>query len=188
MLTAMEKLPILIALEKAVKDELKATRAECDESLLDFFEAEGFEKRALRVAGEKVGDFSVTFNSEGFDIVDRAAFEEFALDYGMASVRRTIRPDMMESAIRALSDVFEPEVLAEAVQEEVTLDPDWEKAMENVGGVAMYFDSGLSVPGVVPRPKTIKGTRVTGCKPADVVPRLNQIEGGATALLLGGDA
>ena len=188
MLAPMEKLPILIALEKAVKDELKATRAECDETLLDFFESEGFEKRALRVAGEKVGEFSVTFNSEGFDIIDREAFEEFALDYGMATVRRTIRPDMMESAIRALEGVFEPDVLSEAIAEEVVVTPDWEKAMENVGGVAMYFDSGISVPGVVPRSKTIKGTRVTGCKPSDVIPRLNQIEGGAAALLLGGAA
>ena len=188
MLTPMEKLPILVALEKAVKDELKSTRAECDEMLLDFYDCDGFERRALRINGEKVGDFAVTFNSEGFYIDDLEAFEEFALNYGMATVRRTIRPDMMESAIRALEDAFEPDVLDQVIQSEVVISPDWEKAMVNVGGVAMYFDSGLSVPGVVPRPKTVKGTRVTGCKPADVVPRLNQIEGGATALLLGGAA
>lgn len=188
MLTPMEKLPILVALEKAVKDELKATRAECDEMLLDFYDCDGFERRALRINGEKVGDFAVTFNSEGFCIEDMEAFEEFALSYGMATVRKTIKPEMVESVIKYIENDFDPEVVSEIIQSEVVISPDWEKAMVNVGGVAMYFDSGLSVPGVVPRPKTVKGTRVTGCKPKDVMPRLNQIEGGAAALLLGGAA
>lgn len=188
MLTPMDKLPVLVALEKAIKDEIRVVRRECDDTLLDTYEAEGYEKKALKFGGAKVGEFTITFNAEGFEITDREAFEEFALDYGMATVRRTIRPDMMESAIKALEDVFPPEVMDEAVQAEVVLHPDWEKGMTNIGGVVQYMDSGMNVPGVAPRPRTVKGTRVTGCRPQDVIPRLNQIEGGAQALLMGGAA
>lgn len=188
MLTPFEKLPVLTALEKAVKDELKVVRRECDEQLLDVYAADGYEKKALKIDGAKVGDFTVCFNSAGYDIVDRPAFEEFALEYGMARIRRTIRPDMMDSAIKALEDAFPPEVMDEVIEETVELSPDWEKAMFDVGGVVQYFDSGLNVPGVEIRPKTVKGTRVTGCKPADVIPRLAQLDGGVDALLLGGAA
>lgn len=188
MLTPVEKLPVLIALEKAVKDEIKVIRRDCDAALLDGYEADGYEKRALRVGGEKVGDFTVTFASEGYEITDREAFNDFALDYGLATIRRTIRPDMMESAIRALESEFTPEVLEQAVQTEVVLHPDWEKGLTNVCGVVQYMDSGLNVPGVAFRPKAVKGTRVTGCAPADVIPRLNQLDGGVTALLTGGAA
>lgn len=188
MLTPVEKLPVLIALEKAVKDEIKVIRRECDDTLLEGYEDAGYEKRALKVGGQKVGEFTVTFNSEGFEIVNRPMFEEFALDYGMAYEKRTIRPDMMESAIKALEAYFPQDVIDQTVQTEVVLHPDWEKAMENVGGVVQYMDSGMNVPGVAVRPKTVKGTRVTGCKPQDVIPRLNQLDGGVTALLTGGAA
>lgn len=187
-LSPIEKLPMLVALEKVVKDEIKAVRRECDGILLDTYEDEGYERKALRVGNVKVGDFSVTFNSDGFDIVDREAFEDFALDYGMATKRRRIRPDMEQSAIRYLENSLDPEVFAEAVEEEVVLDPDWEKGMTRVGDLVTYLDSGLNVPGVEFRPKTVKSTRVTGCRPADVLPLMQKMEGGVTAFLTGGDA
>lgn len=188
MLTPMEKLPALVALEKAVSAEIKAVRRECDAELREAFEVHDVERKALKVGGAKVGDIAVTYASEGYDITDREAFEEFALDYGMAYVRRTIRPDMVESAIKALEDYFPQDVIDQTVQTEVVLHPDWELGLTNVGGVVQYMDSGLSVPGVAFRPKMVKGTRVTGCKPADVIPRIMEIEGGAQALLMGGDA
>lgn len=187
-LTPIEKLPMLTALEKVVKDEIKSVRRECDGILLEGYESMDVEKRALKVGGQKVGEFTVTFNKEGFEITDQKAFEEFALDYGMATTRRRIRPDMEQSAIRYLENSLDPEVFAEAVEEEVVLDPDWEKGMEMVCGVVQYMDSGLNVPGVEFRPKTVKGTRVTGCKPADVLPLMQQLEGGVTGFLTGGDA
>lgn len=187
-LSPIDKLPMLVALEKVVKDEIKAVRRECDDALLDTYEDEGYERKALRVGNVKVGDFSVTFNSDGFDIVDRAAFEDFALAYGMASERKRIRPDMEQSVIRHLENNLDPEVYAEAIETEVVLDPEWEKGMELVCGVVQYMDSGLNVPGVEFRPRTVKGTRVTGCKPADVLPLMQQMEGGVTAFLTGGAA
>lgn len=180
-----ERLAVLTALEKAVKDAIRGTRAECNDMALESYEDDGVEKRALKVNGQKVGEFIVTFNAEGFEVTDREAFNDFALDYGFATVRRTIAPDMMESAIRALEGVFDPDVMEQAVVETVELHPDWEKALENVGGVVQYMDSGLNVPGVRVKPKSVKGTMVRGCKPADVLPMAAQIEGGMDALLLG---
>lgn len=188
MLTPMEKLPVLVALDKAVSEELKAVKRECKKIMIDAYHADSVERKALKVGGMKVGDIVVTFNSEGFEITDRPLFEEFALDYGMAYERRTIRPDMMESVIKALEAEFPPEVLEQTVQTEVVLHPDWEKALVNVGGVVQYMDSGMNVPGVAVKPQTVQGTRVNKCAPQDVIPRLGQLDGGVTALLTGGAA
>lgn len=184
---AVERVAILTAMKKAVDESLKAARAEADDDLLDAYDDMGVEKMALKLDGQKVGEFVVTFAKEGFEVSDKDAFNEFALDYGMAEIRRTIKPDMMESCIRALEDVFEPDVLSEAVQESVVLHPDWEKALENVGGVVQYMDSGLNVPGVRIVPKRVKGTMVRGCDPSTVIPIVNQLPEAAT-LLLGGAA
>lgn len=182
-----EKVAVITAMKKALDDALKQARAEADDALMEAYEDMGVEKMAIKLNGEKVGEFVVTFAKEGFEIADQKAFEEFAIDYGMAEVRRTIRPDMMESAIRALEDVFEPDVLAEAVQETVVIHPDWEKAMENVGGVVQYMDSGMNVPGVRIKPRRVKGTMVRGCEPEKVIPIVNELPE-ARQLLLGGAA
>lgn len=185
-MNTFEQLAVLTAMEKAVKDRIKEVRSEANENLLEAYESMGVEKLALKVGGgTKVGEFIVTFNAEGFEVTDRAAFEDFALDYGLARVNRSIRPDMMESCIRALEGVFSEEVLAEAVEERVELNPDWEKAIYNIAGVPCYEDSGMPVPGLAVRPKTVKSTMVRGCKPVEVLPLA--FEGGAATLLLGGD-
>ena len=180
-----EKLAVLTAMKKALDVALKEARAEADDMLADAYDDMGVEKMALKLDGEKVGELLVTFTKDGFEICDRAAFESFAMDYGMAEVRRTIRPDMMESAIKALENVFSEEVLAETVEETVVIHPDWELAMANVGGVVQYMDSGMNVPGVMPVPKRVKGTMVRGCEPDKVIPIVNQLPEAAT-LLLGG--
>lgn len=183
------KLAALTAMEKAVKEQIKQVRSDANAELMDAYDDLGVEKLALKLGGQKVGEFVVTFNAEGFEVTDQEAFGEFALDYGMAEVRRTIRPEMMESAIRALEGVFEPDVLAEAVETTVVLHPDWEKGMTNVGGVVQYMDSGMNVPGVKVRPKTVKSTMVRGCKPAEVLPLVaTELPSGANGLLLGGAA
>lgn len=180
-----EKLAALTAMEKALKDAIKAARAEANDFLMDSYEDIGVERMALKLDGEKVGEFVVTFNKEGFQVTDREAFEDFALDYGLATVKREIRPEMMESAIKALEDTFEPEILSQVVRETVVLHPDWEKAMENVGGVVQYMDSGMNVPGVAAVPKTVKGTMVRGCEPAKVFPIIAGLPEGFNGLLLG---
>ena len=173
-----EQLAVLTALKKAVDERLKEVRSGADEAMRDAYEEDGVEKKALKVCGEKVGELVVTFASDGF--------EEFAVDYGLASVKRSIRPDMMDSCIKALESVFDAEVLEEAVRETVVVSADWEKSMSRVGDAVCYMDSGMVVPGVEYRPKLAKGTMVRGCKPDDVVPILRGLPGGVDALLLGG--
>lgn len=182
-----EELAVLTAMEKAVKDRIKDVRSEANASIMDAYADMGVEKLALKVGDQKVGEFIVTFAKEGFEVTDRAAFEEFAVDYGMATQRRTIRPSMMESAIRALESIYATEVLEEVVQTEVVLNPNWDRALVNVGGVACYMDSRLPVPGVVVKPKSVKGTMVRECKPEAVFPVVATLPGGFNGYLLGGE-
>lgn len=185
-MNANEKLAVLTALKKAVDERLKEVRAEADGSMKEAYLDDGVEKKALKVGDRKVGELIVTFASDGFEIADKRAFEEFALDYGLATVKREIRPDMMESCIKALEGVFERDVMKEAVRETVAISPGWEKSMSRCGDAVAYMDSGMIVPGVEYRPKLAKGTMVRGCKPCDVVPILRDLPGGVDALLLGG--
>ena len=183
-----ERLAVLVAMDKAVKEAMRDVRRDADDDLLEAFEEDGYEKKAVKLNGQKVGEHIVTFKSEGYEITDRAAFEEFALDYGMATQRRYISPEFMESAIAALENEFDAETLDGVIVTETVISPDWEKAMERVGDAVCYMDSNLIVPGVEFRPKTVKGTMVRGCKPEDVIPAMRELPGGIEGLLLGGDA
>ena len=185
-MTPAARLAVLTAFENAVKDQIKIARAEVDAGAWAMYEDMGVEKTAMKIDGEKVGEVIMTFAKEGWDVTDPAAFEDFALDYGFAKVRRTIRPDMADSVISALRDAgFTDEVLADVVIEETSVDADWERYVTNVGGVPTFLDSGHPIPGIALRPKRPKGTMVRGCKPADVIPMVNRLEGGMSALLLG---
>jgi hypothetical protein len=181
-----EKLAVLTTLEKLVKEEKAAVRAECDAEIAELCEAYGTEKIGLTLNGAKVGDFLIAFNPEGFTVVDREAFEEFALDYGLASVKRSIRPTMMHAAIKVLEGAMDAESVRDYVVEEVVVVGDWEEHLAYVGGRVLFADSGLEVPGVVFRPRSMNGTKVRGCKPQDVVPILQSLPGGINPLLLGG--
>ena len=181
----MEQLAVLSAIEKAVNDRIKEVRDECNAKMLGAYDSMGAEKIALKACGAKVGDMTVTFDSDGWSVTDREAFEEFALDYGLARIERRIRPEMEQSVIKMLEKDLDPEVYAETVSESVVLSGDWEKAITNTGGVPTYLDTGLAVPGLDYRPKTVKGTMVRGCKPADVFPMISSLPGGINGLLLG---
>ena len=181
----MEKLAILTAMEKAVKERIKDARAECNALMEEAYGNIGAEKIAMKVNGAKVGDMTVTFNADGFAITDKEAFEEFAVDYGLAAKRKRIRPGMEASVIKALEGCFAEDVLDETVEEYVALSGDWEKSMERVGDAVCYMDSGMVVPGVSYRPKTAKGTMVRGCRPDDVLPIVAGLPGGIDGLLLG---
>ena len=167
-------------MQKAVKERLDQVRQEADGGMAD-----GVEKRTLSVGGEKVGEIAVTFAKEGWDITDRDSFEAFALDYGMARVERSIRPEWMESCIKALESEFEPDVLESAIETRVVLDGDWEKSVTKTDGAPTYLDSGMVIPGLEYRPKKEKETRVTGCRPEDVIPILRGLPGGMERALLG---
>lgn len=185
-----EKLAVLTAMEKAVKDAIREVRTEANADLLDAYDEMGVEKLALKLDGQKVGDFIVTFNAEGFEITDQEAFEEFALDYGLATTKRTIPARTMSVAINALARIVPPSDLDDYLETEVVLDRYWERALTNSAGVVTYLDSGMPVPGVAVRPRTVKGTMVRECKPEKVLPIAAGLkDGGINALLLeGGEA
>ena len=154
---ATERLACLTAMEKAIKDEIRLARAEANEELEALYQDKGVERRALTVGGYKVGEHAVVYGREGFDVVDEAAFEDFALCNGLATQEtRTVYLDH------------------------------WQEFLEHGDdGRVVVYGTDEEVPGVEWRPCAPKGTRVTGCKPADVIPLLRQIEGGAQALLEG---
>ena len=179
-----ERVAALTALQKAVKAALDDARAEADEAMADA-ERLGFEKMALKVAGEKVGDMTVCYGPEGWDVSDREAFEDFALCNGLASQRKRIAPWFERQAAEAVAEAFGDDLPAGAVEEETVLDPDWEKAVVSVGGVPTLMDSGEVVPGLSLRRRAPKGTRVTGCRPEAVMPLLASLPGGVETALLG---
>ena len=179
MMKLNEQVAVLTALQKMVKARLDEVRAEADEALLADFEEDGVTKKALKLGGIKVGDYIVVLNSGKWAVTDAEAFHEFALDYGFATIQRSIRPEYMNQAIDMMAEEY-----PEAVDESVKLDPKWENYVENVAGVPTFMDSGMTVPGIEYTGQTVKGTQVRGCKPEDVGPIIAKL-GGVDALLLG---
>ena len=175
-----EELAVLTALQKAVKERLDEVRAEADAGMGD-----GIEKRTLSVGGEKVGEITQTFSKDGWRVTDLEALQAFALDYGFAHVVKSIRPEWMETCVKALEAEFDEDVLDSAIESRVVLDGDWERRITKTDGQPTYLDSGMVVPGVEHRPKAAKGTRVTGCNPSDVIPILRGLPGGMERALIG---
>lgn len=174
-----EELAVLTALKKAVDDRLKEVRAEADSELLEAYDEDGVTKKALKVGGLKVGDYILNLTKETWEIVDEPAFEDFALTYGFAEEAESIKTAFMHRAVELMR-----EECPEGLESSAKVDPKWRDYVYNVDGVPIFMDSGMVVPGVALVPSKPKNTQVRGCKPADVIPRLQAL-GGVDALLLG---
>lgn len=185
-MNANEQLAVLTSIKKMVDDRIKVVRAEVDKEFYQQADVLGVEKVGLKVNGEKVGDLILTYHKEGFNVTDRDAFEDFALTYGLATIKSSIRPEMVGAVIKVIEGAIEPEHVRDFVKEEVVLAGDWEEKLTRAGDAVFLADSGLVVPGVSYRPKAVKGTQVRGCSPEQVTPILQAMPGGITALLLGG--
>lgn len=183
----LEKLAILTAAKKVLDERIKEVRASVDFEFAQQHETYGVEKIGLKVAGEKVGELILTYHKDGFTITDQEAFNDFALAYGLATTKRSIRPEMLGAAIKVIEGAVEPDHIRDFVQEEVIVSADWENYMVRAGDSVLFLDSGMEVPGVRYRPKVEKGTQVRGCKPEQVVPILQGLPGGLNDLLLGGE-
>lgn len=181
-----EQLAVITALEKWCKETKEEIRRQADRNLALMYEQNDVKKMALKVNGEEVGELIVTYHKEGFDVTDREAFEDFALTYGLAIVKRSIRPEMVGAAIKVIEGAIEPDHVRDFVTEEVVVVGDWENYMVNVGGKVLFCDSGMEVPGVAFRPRRPKGTQVRKCEPETVLPILQAMPGGLNVLLLGG--
>ena len=177
---ASERVAVLTALQKQVKAALAEAREEADGEMLGLFESEGFVKRDLRLNGVKVGEQIVVMRSSEWEVEDASAFHDFALTYGLAHLKATIRPEWMARA----ADLVREES-ADAVVEEVVMEPKWERMVVNVAGTPQLADSGMVIPGLAFVGKQPKTVQVRGCKPADVAPLLGGPEGVAKALAPG---
>lgn len=175
----MEQLAILTALKKAVEDRLKEVRQVAKEELEDAYYDMGVEKIALKIDGQKVGDFTITYNSEGYEITDKEALNEFALDYGLGYFVSEIKPECMDQAIKVLNE-YDPFL----VRTEIKLYDGWDKSVYFVDGECVFQDSGMVIPGLKYKPKEVKTAMVRGCKPEDVLPITRRL-GGVDNLLLG---
>lgn len=182
-----EKLAVITALEKWVKEAKENIRSQADAEFADLCEAYNVERQTLTLNGQKVGTYTMEFNKEHFVVVDKIAWEDFASAYGIGVMRKKIRPGMMGSAIAIIEGAVEPESINDYIVEEFEVDPDWESYLVNVGGKVVFQDSGMEVPGVAFVPRAMNRPKVYGCKPADVVPILRSLPGGIETLLLGGE-
>lgn len=183
-ISLLEKLAVLTALQKAVKDQITEVRAEADSEMYQLYSDDRITKRALKLGDTKVGDYLVSETKESYTIEDNEAFEDFALTYGFADEVKIIDPSKMLEAIAFLQE-NNPTMIAS----EIVIDGNWEKAVTNTCGIATYLDTGLAIPGVKINPPTYKNTQVRGCKPEDVLPALQRSLDGmsVTQFLLGGE-
>lgn len=175
-----EQLAILKALKKAVDDRIKEVREISDAELLEYYNDYGAEKIALKLNGQKVGDFLITFSKEGYEITDRAALNEFLADYGLADILITPRQEYLEEVNEYLRDKYGEEALEQSIWPL----KDWDKAVYFVDGECVYEDSGMVIPGLEYKPRSIKNTTVRGCDPEVVLPIVRSL-GGVDQLLLG---
>lgn len=182
-LDPIQRAAVLTAMQKQVKSALDSAREEADGELCQMNEAMGVDKVTVKIGDAEVGTFSVKYSKEGWAFTDMEAFQEFALTYGFAHERRSIRPEYMELAIELVS-----RECPEAVATDVEVDKGWEKLIAEVGGVPCYLDSGEAVPGIAKVPRGLAGSMLRGCEPEKVMPALAGVLGpaGIAALLEGG--
>lgn len=174
-----EELAVLTAMQKVVKARLDEVRSHANAELRASWDDDGVAKKALRLGGVKVGDFTVVLDSEEWEVSDRREFEDFALAYGFARPACRIKPDWMARAVEIM-DLLEPE----GIDRFVEIDPKWQRYITNTGGQPTFLDSGLEVPGLNWRGQRVKCTQVRGCEPDKVVPIVRGL-GGVERVLLG---
>lgn len=69
-MTKDERLALLTALEKRIGPALKDAKSEACSELMERCEADGTDRRAVRVGGAKVGEVGVSYAKERFSIVN----------------------------------------------------------------------------------------------------------------------
>lgn len=133
----------------------------------------------LMVGDRKVGTASRKTAKEDYKVTDADAFDDFALTYGFARVRKSIKPGWLGEVVQ-----WAEENCPEAVDTEVVLDGDWKNFLNHVGDTVTFLDTAEIVDGVeyVPEQPT-NDFVIRGCEWGQVAPA---IERGMGALLLTG--
>lgn len=176
---ASEKVAILTAMDRKIKEALKSARSELDAQMLDAYEDSGIINRELRVCGERVGKITMRMSKPEIDITDLESLIEFGMDYGFAHEVNQIRSGCEFAAVEYLKE-HAPE-LTETVRK---LNAGFEKDLVITRRGVEYMDSGMIVPGTEVVPSQPKNTAVTGCLFADVSDIVLGLPGGFNTLLL----
>ncbi len=182
-LNAIQKTAILTAVKKSLDNELKRYRVDADNEVLELYEGFGTDRVKIKLGDVEVGSITLCFSSDEFKVDDEAALNEFLLLNGLADEKKSIDPTYMVEVIARIKDD-----MPQAIVTEIVPNKDFSKLIKRVGETFVIEGTNEVVPGISPAPKTIKGTRITGCKPEDVLPVINTLPGTLDTLLLGGGA
>lgn len=177
-LSPIQKTAVLTAMQKAVNDKLSEVRPEADEQIKALCENDGVDRINVKLGSEKLGTFSIVFNSDTYEITDRAALDEFLLANGFADSRAHIPVTNMHEAINVIK-ANAPELL----EYETIRTDDWEKYLEREGDDFVVSGTDTLIPGIKPKAQTIKGTQLRGCQPKSLLAALKEMDTFVDALL-----
>lgn len=180
-LNAIQKTAILTAVKKSLDAELKSIRVSADDEIMELYEGFGSDRVKIKLGDVEVGSMTLCFSSEDYIVKDEAALNEFLLLNGLATEKTSIDPTYMVEAIARIKDD-----MPQAIITEIEPVKDFSKLIKRVDDSFVIEGTNEVVPGISPAPKTVKGTRITGCKPEDILPIVNSLPGTLDTLLLGG--
>lgn len=180
-LNAMQKAAAMAALEKGLKAQSKETRAEADDEIIRLYEDTGADRVKVKIGDVEIGTFTVCFSKDSYTVTDAEAFHDFCLCNGLAHVKKSIRPDRMHEAISRIEQEH-----PDAIESQVVVRDDLSKILKRVDDVLVIEGTNEVVPGITPVPKSVSETRMTGCKPENVLAALSALPGGVEKLLMGG--
>lgn len=180
-LNATQKTAVLTAIQKLVKAELDGCRADADADIKALYETTGADRMKVKVGDVEVGTLTLCFAKEAYEVTDSDAFRDFMLAQGLAGERKVIRQAYMPKAIALME-----EHCPEGIEKSVALSEDASKFLKRAGAAFVLEGTTEVVPGIRPKPATVTGTRMTGCKPDVVMPALQALPGGVAGVLMGG--
>lgn len=179
----LEKLGILTAMEKAVKEKKEEIRKECDEALRLAYTEQDVEKIAIKIGGQKVGEHVVTFNKEKLTITNIDILKKFLLENGLADEVTALKYARSDEIVEYFAAHGSPDEYERFTERIITIQDGWEKCLTNNAGILTFLDTGEIVPGVMCCVPSVRGTMVRGCAPDAVLPAIAQAGVDAMGLL-----
>lgn len=143
---AISRAAVFSAVAKWAREVAKNERAKADAIVMDAHDRYGADSVNVEVCGRRVGKLSVATSQSGPDVTDVKAFEEWMrgrYEDGDSRIARHVTYDVKSGDINEIA-TFDSGRAIDRLTGEVIPGVEWRKGGE------------------------VKGTRLTGCKPADV--------------------
>lgn len=164
----MEKLAILTAMQKAIKEQIDTTREAVDYEMLSAYMLDGTDRKTLRIGKTPVGTISVKKSKNNYWVGDRHAFNTYIKENECGKWRYEV-------------DVYQSEPLRQKLIEagieweqyfklEAEPNKDFTKRLTPSEDCMVDTETGEIVPGIHPKEDTTYGTIVRECKPEVVLP------------------